>query len=59
MSELKKGQAITARTVRGDDMIAGTVTELTKGTKGLWITVQPNDQALKSFKTRPALCKPN
>ena|GEM_PF-3430062 len=56
--ELKKGQPVKARTIRGTAAVAGKVQEIIETTKGLWVTVQPNDKDVKPFKTRPALCTP-
>ena len=58
MSELKKGQAVKARTMRSDTYVPGTVTEIVDSRQGKWVTVQPDDKAAKPFKTRPALCTP-
>ena len=59
MTQLKKGQAVKARTVRSTtDAVPGKVTEIVDTAKGLWVTIQPDDKAAKPFKTRPALCTP-
>jgi len=58
MTELKKGQAVNARTIRGVSPVAGKVTDIEQTAKGLWVTVQPDAAGSKAFKTRPALCKP-
>jgi len=58
MTELKKGQPVKARTIRGTATIAGKVQEIIETTKGLWVTVQPDAKDVKPFKTRPALCTP-
>lgn len=57
MTELKKGQAVNARTIRGTSHIAGKVTAIEQTAKGQWVTVQPDAADSKAFKTRPALCK--
>ena len=53
MSNLKKGQAVKARTLRGATEIAGTVAEVIETTKGAWIAITPTDKSVKPFKTRP------
>lgn len=58
MSELKKGQAVKARTVRKPSIIPGKVAEIAQTPNGLWVPVQPDDKTAKPFKTRPALCTP-
>lgn len=58
MTQLKKGQAVSARTTRGTSTITGKVKEIVETSKGLWVTVQPDNQEAKPFKTRPALCTP-
>ncbi|MBV7417938.1 hypothetical protein KW830_05655 [Comamonas sp. CMM03] len=58
MTQLKKGQSVKARTIRGTATIAGKVQEIIETTKGLWVTVQPDAKDAKPFKTRPALCTP-
>ncbi len=58
MSELKKGQAVNARTIRATSTVAGKVIEIEQTAKGAWVTVQPDAADSKPFKTRPALCTP-
>lgn len=58
MTQLKKGQSVKARTIRGTATVAGKVQEIIETTKGLWVTVQPDAKDVKPFKTRPALCTP-
>lgn len=58
MTELKKGQAVKARTARSTTYVDGKVVDVAQTPNGQWVTVQPNDKATKPFKTRPALCKP-
>lgn len=57
MSDFKKGQKVTARTLRGTRQIKGTVANISGGAKGAWIEVQPDEKDEKSFKTRPACVK--
>lgn len=58
MTELKKGQPVNARTIRGTATVAGKVQEIIETAKGQWVTVQPDTKNAKPFKTRPALCTP-
>lgn len=58
MSELKKNQAVKARTARSTTTYAGKVTEIVDTPNGKWVTVQPDDKKAKAFKTRPGLCTP-
>lgn len=58
MTQLKKGQAVKARTARSTTIHDGKVTDIAESPNGKWVTVQPNDKAAKPFKTRPALCTP-
>lgn len=57
MNDFKKGQKITARTLRGTRQIKGTVAGVSSGPNGDWIEVQPDDKDEKKFKTRPACVK--
>lgn len=56
MSDLKKGQAVTASTIRGQAR-SGTYVATHPTPKGDWIEVAPADGSA-NFKTRPALVKP-
>lgn len=58
MTELKKGQAVNACTIRSTSTVRGKVTEIVQTNKGAWVTVQPDAADAKAFKTRPALCTP-
>lgn len=56
MNDLKKGQAVTASTIRGQKR-SGTYVATHPTPKGAWIEVAPADGGA-NFKTRPALVKP-
>lgn len=58
MTTLKKGQAVKARTARNPTLHDGKVAAIAESANGPWVTVQPDDKAVKPFKTRPALCTP-
>ena len=58
MAKLKEGQSVIARTVRTKTPHAGIITDIVVTTKGIWVSVLPDNQAAKPFKTRPALCMP-
>lgn len=57
MSDFKIGQKITARTLRGNREIKGTIAGVSNGANGAWIEVRPDDKDEKTFKTRPACVK--
>ena len=56
MSTYKKGQAVTAATIRGAKR-AGTYVATHNSTKGDWIEVKPADGG-PNFRTRPSLVTP-
>ena len=58
MAKLKEGQSVIARTVRTKTPHAGIFTDIVVTTKGIWVSVLPDNKAAKPFKTRPALCMP-
>ncbi|WP_406626136.1 hypothetical protein [Acidovorax sp. SDU_ACID1] len=53
MSELKKGQRVKARTMRGTREVAGTITEVSAASNGKWVTIKPDNKDEKPFMTRP------
>lgn len=55
MSEFKKGDAVQARTLRGQDYVKGHVAEVHQTQSGEWVEVQPEDKSWKPFRTRPSL----
>lgn len=55
MSEFKKGDAVQARTLRGNKYINGTVEIIRETPSGTWVTVKPDEEDKKSFRTRPSL----
>ena len=58
MSDFKKGQKVTARTMRGTRNVKGTISSVTKAHNGEWIEITPDDKNEKSFRTRPACVTP-
>lgn len=55
MSELKKGQAVQARTVRGTKYASGKITAVRHGAKGAWYEVKLDGGAV--INTRAACIK--
>ena len=58
MSDFKKGQKVTARTMRGRRNVQGPICSVTKAPNGEWIEITPDDKNEKSFRTRPACVTP-
>ena len=58
MSDLKKGQKVTASTIGGARNVRGTISSVTKAHNGEWIEITPDDKNEKSFRTRPACVTP-
>lgn len=56
MSELKKGQAVKAKTVRGTKYASGKITAINQGAKGAWYQVALDDGT--TINTRAACIKP-
>lgn len=56
MSELKKNQAVKAKTVRGDKYQNGKITDVRQGSKGAWYSVKLDDGSV--INTRAACIKP-
>lgn len=59
MSEvnLKKGQQVQARTLRGNDVREGKIVGIEDSSKGKWYEIKPNDGSV-NFKTRAARITP-
>lgn len=56
MSDLKKGQAVKAKTVRGSKFATGKITDVRVGAKGAWYSVKLDDGSV--INTRAACIKP-
>lgn len=56
MSDLKKNQRVTAKTVPGTKYAPGKITEIRGGAKGNWYSVKLDDGSVIS--TRAACIKP-
>lgn len=56
MSELNKGQAVKAKTVRGTKYSEGKISDIRQGSKGVWYGVKLNDGT--TINTRAACIKP-
>jgi len=48
MSDFKKGQKVTARTMRGNRSVKGTISSVTKAHNGEWIEITPDDKNEKA-----------
>lgn len=56
MSDLKKNQRVTAKTVPGTKYNPGKITEVRQGSKGAWYSVKLDDGSV--INTRAACIKP-
>jgi hypothetical protein len=48
----KKGQKVTARTVRGNTFVDGKVAEIHETQKGKYFEIHPDEKGAKPFRTR-------
>lgn len=58
MSDLKKGQKVTASTIGGARNVRGTISNVTKARNGEWIEIKPDDKSELPFRTRPGWVRP-